>query len=92
MIDSFFGTDRDVGRNTPDCRGYWGYDDVVEDGNRCVPTHDKYRSLFPIWRFHQPNFTLRYQDSASVSAIALAIAQASSESVCGFKRYASAIV
>jgi hypothetical protein len=33
MIDSLFRADGDVGWDTLHCRGYWGYDDVVEDRN-----------------------------------------------------------
>lgn len=78
MIDPFVGSDGYAGANRTDGAGHGSHHNAVQNGYRLVTRDDQYRSPLAVRRFHEPQIALRYQGSASVIAMALAMATESS--------------
>ena len=91
VVDALVGPDTNASRNVSYGARHWCNDDVVEHRDDLVTGNDEYGAAFVIRGFHQPNLGLGYHGSASVIAMALAIASSSSTGVWGCSRYDAAI-
>lgn len=70
-----------AGGNFADRCGDWSHHNVVEHRDRFVSGHHESWTAFGVRCFHEPQLALGYHGSASVMAIALVIAWASSSAV-----------
>ena len=86
VIDSFIGSHRDTRGDCPDGAGHGGDDDVVEYGDDFIARNDEHGTSLLVGCFDEPELGLGYQGSASVIAMALAIARSSSSGVWGCSR------
>ena len=86
MVDTLIWAHRDARRDVADGARHGGHDDVVQHRDDLVTRDNQHWSSLLIGRLHQPQLALSYQGSASVSAMALAIANSSSSGVCAHWR------
>jgi hypothetical protein len=91
VIDALVGPDGNARWDVPQRARHGRNDDVVEDWNDFITRDDQYRAALLVRCFHQPDFGLGYHGSASVIAMALAIASSSSSGVWGCSRYDAAM-
>ena len=91
VVDPFVDSDGDAGWDRPDCAGHGSDDDVVEYRDDFIARHDEHGTSLLVRGLHEPEFALSYQGSASVMAVALAIARSSSSLVWGRSRYDAAM-
>ncbi len=91
VVDAFVRADQNAGWNSPDCTGHRRHHNTAENGNGFVARHDEHGSALIIWGLEKPEFALGYQASASVMAIAFAMARSSSSADWGISRYEPAI-
>ena len=78
VVDPLVGPHGDAGRTRADRAGDGSHNNAVQNGNGLIARDDEHRSPLAIRGFQEPQIALSYHGSASVMAMALAMAKASS--------------